>query len=188
MKTVVDKAKVSDCLIRLNDEIIHLELETGVSEATKVKNLSNFFNIYSQNATRGDAYDTKTKFITIWLQFGEEKKDSFIDEYQIKNEKNESLINSILFKKINVDKIKKFWYSKDEKNIEKYKYIIMLDLERVELEKLGRRDEIVSKFNKEITKLNDSPQFIALMSREEQQRKLANTREVLAFEDGFDTI
>ncbi len=182
VKTVSDKAKVSDCIIKLNDELVHLELETGLE--TKVKNLSNFFNIYSQNATRGDKYDTKTKFITLWLQFGEGKKDYLIDEYRIKNEKEESLIDKIIFKKINVDKIKSFWYSKDEINIEKYKYIIMLDLEREELKKLGSRDEIVAKFNKEITELNDSPQFIALMSREEEQRKLANTREALAFENG----
>ena len=54
VKSGIDKAKVSDCVIKLNEEIIHLEVETGIGEISKVKNMTNFCNIYSQNAIMGE--------------------------------------------------------------------------------------------------------------------------------------
>lgn len=62
----------------------------------------------------------------------------------------------------------------------------MLDLERKELEKLRKRDKVVEEFAKDITKLNDSFQFINPISKEKQKEYMANTREDLAFHKGFD--
>ena len=53
----------------------------------------------------------------------------------------------------------KLWYSKDEKEIDKYKYLIMLDLDEEELHNLSRKVKVVSKF----------------MSAEEDNRKIENS-------------
>ena len=53
----------------------------------------------------------------------------------------------------------KLWYSKDEKEIDKYKYLIMLDLDEEELHNLSKKDKVVSKF----------------MSAEEDNRKIENS-------------
>ena len=85
VKNTIEKAKVSDVLITLDGELIHLEIETGTDEPTKVKNLSNFFSVYSENTLRGEEYDTKTKFVHIVLQFGI-KNNKEIKHYYISSD------------------------------------------------------------------------------------------------------
>lgn len=192
VKHAEDKAKVSDIIIEAKEKLIHLEIETGVGEETLVKNYTNFSSMYSQNSMRGEKYDTATIFIHICLQFGERTKRYLINKYYIQNDNGEKYIKNVEFYKVNMDRIKEFWYSKNEREIERYKYIIMLDLEREELEKLRKRDKVVEEFAKDITKLNDSFQFINPISKEKQKEYMANTREDLAFHKGekqkaFDT-
>lgn len=184
VKNAKDKAKVSDIIIQLEDKVVHLEIETGEGEETIIKNYTNFSSMYSQNSMRGEKYDTKTVFIHICLQFGEKSKNYLINKYYIQNESGEKYIKNVEFYKVNMDRIKEFWYSKKEEEIEKYKYLIMLDLEREELEKLRKRDKVVEEFAKDVTKLNENFQFINPISKERQKEILANTREDIAFHHG----
>ncbi len=83
-----------------------------------------------------------------------------------------------------MDRMKEFWYSKEEKKIEEYKYLIMLDLGLEELEKIAKKDKMVKKYMEEIEKLNESPEFHIYMTEEEDRRKCFNTEVSLAKKEG----
>ena len=69
----------------------------------------------------------------------------------------------------------KVWYSKNEKEIDRYKYIIMMDLQKEELGKLSEKDKVVDRYMEEVVKVNEDPDFHQYMSWEEDQRKIQNS-------------
>ena len=73
-----------------------------------------------------------------------------------------------------MDYYKKIWYDKNEDEIEKNKYIVMLDLDKEELEKMPK-DKIVDKYITNVTIVNDDPEFQKYMSKEEDERKIKNS-------------
>ena len=71
---------------------------------------------------------------------------------------------------------KKIWYSKNEKEIEENKYMIMLDLEGKELEEISKKDKVVYRYMEEIVNLNKDPGFREFMTYEMDQKIIQNTR------------
>ena len=76
------------------------------------------------------------------------------------------------------------WYNKKEEEIEKNKYIIMLDLEKEELKELSKEDKVVCKYMEELERLNSNPKFREYMSAEEDARKIYNSEIREATEKG----
>ena len=74
-------------------------------------------------------------------------------------------INNFEYIVINMDRLLKLWYE-STKEIEKYKYLIMLDLDSEELDKLGNKDNLVDTYRKKVVKLNEDLDFIAPFSAE----------------------
>ena len=83
-----------------------------------------------------------------------------------------------------MDYYKKIWYDKNEDEIEKNKYIVMLDLDKEELEKMPK-DKIVDKYITNVTIVNDDPEFQKYMSKEEDERKIKNSLLTEAREEGI---
>ena len=77
------------------------------------------------------------------------------------------------------------WYSKDNKLIDKYKYLIMLGLDRKDLKELSRRDDIVKEFNEEVEELNEDPVFVRRITPEQDQEFIENTIKYYAREEGL---
>ena len=183
VNSVYEKVRIADVLIELHGEYIHIEVETGTSLSSRIKNFSTFTTFFNQHVVRGDAYDANTKFLHITLQYG--MGDGPLKSYNyIMNPKtNELLIHNIEILCINMDKLKKMWDNEIEE-VSNYKYLVMLNLEREELEKFRESDAIVEKYKEKIIKLNDSPKFQAMMSYEERQALVHNTDKKLAYEEG----
>ena len=99
---------------------------------------------------------------------------------------NEYIKNLIIYD-INMDKIKDIWYSKSKNEIEKYKYLIMLDLNQEELKTLEElsQDRSVDKYMKTIEEVNQNPDFREFMSAEEDNRKIENSLRREAIEKGL---
>ena len=76
------------------------------------------------------------------------------------------------------------WYSKNEEEIEKKKYMIMLDLGKKELETMPK-DKIVDKYITKVTIVNNDPEFMSYMSEEEDKRKIQNSLYNEAKEEGI---
>ena len=73
-----------------------------------------------------------------------------------------------------MDKVLNYWYAKVEVNIDKFKYLIMLDLNEEDLAKLPR-DRKGIKFMNEVRKVNEDPEFFSYMTKEEDESKYHNT-------------
>ena len=86
-----------------------------------------------------------------------------------------------------MDYFDKLWYSKNEEEIKKNMYLIMLNLDKKELEAMpkDKRDKIVDKYITNVTIVNDNPEFQKYMSEEEDKKKIQNSLLSEAKEEGI---
>ena len=87
--------------------------------------------------------------------------------------KNIQTDNFIIYE-INVDLLKKLYYNKDIKSINKYKPVIMLTLNKEELEEFSLGDERIMEYKDKENELNSDDDFVTFISREEDQEKTEN--------------
>ena len=83
-----------------------------------------------------------------------------------------------------MDYYNKLWYSKNEDEIKKNQYMIMLDLDKKELKNMPK-DKIVDKYITNVTIVNDNPEFQKYMSEEEDKKKIQNSLLSEARENGI---
>ena len=106
------------------------------------------------------------------------KSDITFKEVFLKKNDSEPLQALLeLILEINMDYFDKLWYSKNEEEIKKNMYLIMLNLDKKELEAMpkDKRDKIVDKYITNVTIVNDNPEFQKYMSEEEDKRKIQNS-------------
>ena len=84
-----------------------------------------------------------------------------------------------------MDYYDKIWYSKNKEEIKKNQYMIMLDLDKKELENMPK-DKIVDKYITNVTIVNDDPEFQKYMSEEEDKKKIQNSLLSEAKEEGIE--
>ena len=84
-----------------------------------------------------------------------------------------------------MDYYDKIWYSKNKEEIKKNQYMIMLDLDKKELENM-QKDKIVDKYITNVTIVNDDPEFQKYMSEEEDKKKIQNSLLSEAKEEGIE--
>ena len=84
-----------------------------------------------------------------------------------------------------MDYYDKIWYSKNKDEIKKNQYMIMLDLDKKELENMSK-DKIVDKYITNVTIVNDDPEFQKYMSEEEDKKKIQNSLLSEAKEEGIE--
>ena len=137
-----EKVKIVDGFVLVNHHLyIHLELNTNYSEAISRRNFASFASIYEKNAVRGKQLDMEDKFIHIDINFrmGKTKKEKY--KYQVMDEEGNPYIKNVELYAYNMDKLKEIWYSKEEEKKKKYKHLIMLDLDKEELEGFVKKEE-----------------------------------------------
>ena len=110
-----------------------------------------------------------------------------IREYKIRDKHNNEFIKNFIIYDINMEKVKDIWYSKSKKEIENNKYLIMLDLDLKELDKLSKisKDRRVNKYMDEVKRVNEDPEFREFISAEEDNRKIENSIKKELREDGI---
>ena len=84
----------------------------------------------------------------------------------------------------NMDKITDYWYNLDMEKVKEYKHLIMLDLEKDDLEKMSNGDDFVEAYEDKVTDLNNQETFRSFMSYEEDQELIQNTEKAMAYEEG----
>ena len=104
--------------------------------------------------------------------------------FKIMNEKGELYVKNFIIYEINMDYYDKIWYSKNEDEIKKNQYMIMLDLDKKELKNMPK-DKIVDKYITNVTIVNDDPEFQKYMSEEEDKKKIQNSLLSEAKEEGI---
>ena len=156
---------------------IQVEVNSQDLDYVKPRNTAYLCDIYSHYVEIGKEYDEDTLIIQINLSYG--LKDSeYMRKYTIKDSSGKEYVKNFVIYEINMEKYKEIWYSKNTKEIEEGKYIVMLDLEEEELELLSemiKKDRMVLKYMEEIERVNKSPEFREYISAEEDNRKIENS-------------
>ena len=83
-----------------------------------------------------------------------------------------------------MEKLKKIWYDKNELEIEKNKYLLMLDMEIKDIKKLPK-DKVVKEYMEKIEKLNNDPMFINWITKEKDEQMIKNTQLYNATQEGI---
>ena len=131
-------------------------------------------NIFSRDVLRGEKYNPNTKYIQINLSYGLTYKDS-CRTYMVMDDHKHKFIDSLIIYEFNMDYYLNLWYNKNEKEIEKNKYLIMLNLDKEDLKTLSKNDKVVSSYMDKLNNINEDPRFQSFMSAEEDNRKIMNS-------------
>ena len=187
------RGKRLDLLAITNVGLIDIEINGYIEKYSRVRNMSYISNEYASYTRVGNMYEENINFIQINFSYGLSSKNKFIpimktkqEEYMIQNENNEKYVKNFKIIEVNMDYYLKIWYSKNEKEIEENSPIIMLGLEKEELEKLSKKDKVANKFMEELNKINKDYVFREYMTKEEDDEKMLNTLVSRAKKEGIE--
>ena len=178
------KDKRVDAIVHTGNKKIEIEINSQNKDYLHTRSTAYICNIYQSNASVGDTYNEDTDIIQVNLTWGLGRNNDEMKIYKIMNEKGELYVKNFIIYEINMDYYDKIWYSKNEEEIKKNQYMIMLDLDKKELENMPK-DDIVDKYITNVTIVNDNPEFQKYMSEEEDKKKIQNSLLSEAKENGY---
>ena len=170
------KKKQYDVYLITDKGNIEIELNSGFHSYLYPRNMSYICNIYVNHTLVGEDYTENTNIIQINLTYG--LNDEYpIRIYNVMDKKGKLFVNNFKIIEVNMEYYEKIWYSKDIKEINKNKYLIMLNRKIEEQEEFLSyvKDCEVEKYMEEINRLNRNPAFIEFMTKEEDQRRIENS-------------
>ena len=93
----------------------------------------------------------------------------------MRDEKGKEYIKNCIIYEINMDKYKELLYNNNKEGIEKNKYLLMLDMNKEELEEY-KTDKVVKEYMEKMERLNQNPMFINWITKEKDEQMILNTR------------
>lgn len=178
------KDKRVDAIVHTGNKKIEIEINSQYEKYLNPRNMAYICNTYQSHTLVGKEYNQQTDIIQVNLTWGLGKNNEEMKIYKIMNEKGELYVKNFIIYEINMDYYDKIWYSKNEDEIKKNQYMIMLDLDKKELKSMPK-DKIVDKYITNVTIVNDDPEFQKYMSEEEDKRKIQNSLLSEAKEEGI---
>ena len=178
------KDKRVDAIVHTGNKKIEIEINSQNKDYLHTRSTAYICNIYQFNASVGDTYNEDTDIIQVNLTWGLGRNNEEMKIFKIMNEKGELYVKNFIIYEINMDYYDKIWYSKNEDEIKKNQYMIMLDLDKKELKSMPK-DKIVDKYITNVTIVNDDPEFQKYMSEEEDKKKIQNSLLSEAKESGY---
>ena len=178
------KDKRVDAIVHTGNKKIEIEINSQNKDYLHTRSTAYICNIYQSNASVGDTYNEDTDIIQVNLTWGLGRNNEEMKIFKIMNEKGELYVKNFIIYEINMDYYDKIWYSKNEDEIKKNQYMIMLDLDKKELKNMPK-DKIVDKYITNVTIVNDDPEFQKYMSEEEDKKKIQNSLLSEAKESGY---
>ena len=162
------KDKRVDAVVYAGNKKIDIEINSQDKDYVKPRNTAYICNMYQSHTLVGELYDEKTDIVLVNLTWGLGSKESKKTKYMIMSEDGKQYVKNFIIYEINMDYFDKLWYSKNEEEIKKNMYLIMLNLDKKELEAMpkDKRDKIVDKYITNVTIVNDNPEFQKYMSEE----------------------
>ena len=162
------RGKRLDLYLETNAGKINVEMNAENKNYVHPRNLAYICNISQNHTLIGKEYDQNTKIIQINFSYGLNKKKA-IYKYEIKNEEDERFVYNFEIYEINMEYFMKTLYNKNQEQIEKYKYFIMLNLEHDELKELSKKDKVVERYMEDLNVINSDPVFIQHMTDEDDR-------------------
>ena len=159
-----------DVLVKTKEDIINVEINSNYNEEILIRNLHYIFKLASENTKRGNKYKIDNKIVQINLNFSNSKYEKC--EYLLYDKRNESILTDyIKIYNIGIDKYIKNYYNNGKKFTKGEDLIIMLDLDKKELEELSEKSDIVDNFKEDVIKANEDEFVVDWISREEEQKQ-----------------
>ena len=159
-----------DLLVKTKEEVINVELNSNYNEEILIRNLHYIFKLASENTERGNKYKVKNKIVQINLNFINSKYEKC--EYLLYDKKHEiELTDYIKICNIGIDKYIENYYNNSKKFTKGEELVIMLDLDKKELEELSEKSDIVDNFKEDVIKANEDEFVVDWISREEEQKQ-----------------
>ena len=185
------KKKHFDFHVKTDKENIQIEINSELKDYTRIRNLTYLFDTYSHAVEKGEEYTSDITYIQINFTYGltnsryYDIKDNNINIYKFKNQRGKTLVDNIIYYEFNMDYFVNLWYTKNEKEIDKYKYIIMMDLNKEDLENLSKKDRVVERYMKEIERVNEDPEIREWISVEKDNMMIENSLKRQYREEGI---
>ena len=188
------RRKHFDFHVRTDNENIHIEVNNYLEDYVRPRNMAFICNTYGREVLKGEEYSEDTEFIQINFTYNMidkyKENNKFHDEkdlriYKVMDDEGKSFVNNFTIYEFNMDYYLNLWYSKREKEIDKYKYLIMLDLKGQDLGNLSNKDKVVKRYMSEIEKINEDPELYEYISAEEDNRKIENSLRTQYRREGF---
>ena len=175
-KTKYSKGRVVDLLIESDNKMFNVEINNRPHDYNNDRNLGYLANLYGKSIDNSNDYKKINSCIQLNITSGKkdiELKSKYLLVDTLNESKNIWTDNFIIYE-INVDLLKKLYYNKDIKSINKYKPVIMLTLNKEELEEFSLGDERIMEYKDKVNELNSDDDFVTFISREEDQEKTEN--------------
>ena len=179
------KDKRVDAIVHTGNKKIEIEINSQYEKYLNPRNMAYICNTYQSHTLVGKEYNQQTDIVQVNLTWGLGKNNDEMKIFKIMNEKGELYVKNFIIYEINMDYYDKIWYSKNEEEIKKNQYMIMLDLDKKELKNMPK-DKIVDKYITNVTIVNDDPEFQRYMSEEEDKKKIQNSLLSEAKEEGIE--
>ena len=178
---LMGKNRIVDLLVKSGNKMINVELNARKKYYHNYRNASYLFGIYNDAIDRSEEYETlaEKEFIGINLSYEMGKKALMEEVFYLQSKDRNRFIENFKIIEFNVDKIEKNWYTLSELKKERYKYIMMLDLEEERLSEFCRGDEVMEEFRKEVKRINKDERYSFFLSEEEDAEKLRKTEELI---------
>ena len=169
------KNKIIDILVKTNDKVINIEINSDYSINIKNRNCLYLCSALVADTDKDVSYKTIDQHIQINFIFqGKNKKGISIYEYRDINDRK-ILTDMIKTIDINVDYFIYEWYNKNKSKeyYNKYKDILIVGMEKEDLLNI-KDDDYMDKIVNDIDSLNKDNKFHQLFTDEEDRIKLRN--------------
>lgn len=185
LESINERSKTVDVLVKTENKYIHIEINSSNPNYLHHRNFIYFSSIFSKKTKKGTDYDLETEFIHIDFTYGLSKKYPEEGIYYLMNKEGLKYVEKFKIIEYNMDKIMQYWYTLDKENINKYKHLIMLDLDKKSLETLSKGDAFIMDYEKDVTTLNTKETFQSAMTYEEDQLLIMNTEKKMSYQKGL---
>ena len=181
------RRKNLDVLLDTDRGKINIEVNARKKDYLHSRNMAYVCDMYSHYTLVGEEYTEDVQIIQINFTYGLGLEDKeLVRKYYVQDENQKKFVKNLLILEFHMDRIMNFWYSKDEKEIEKYKYLIMLDLKPEELKVLCKGDVLMEKYAMDVEIVNLDPSFRRYITEEEDRRMCYNSEISIATKKGLE--
>ena len=178
------KNKLVDLLVETTDKVLNIEINSIFDEIIKMRNLVYLCSSISNSVHKQEGYQKIKQFIQINFNWNEKNNDK-ISRYML-CDKNRIYTDKFQIININIEKIMKEWYNQNKsiEYFERYKYMLIVGMEKEDLELIPMEDKDMKDIRDEINKLNEDEDFYQLMTDEEDEEKIRKSFYVEGREEG----
>ena len=184
-RTKEEKEKNLDVLVETNYGYMVVEMNNGDFNKTKLyRNYMYLMSYASQKELTNEKYDVKNNYILVNLNANCQVTKEPIEIFEYRNENFDCILDNVKVCNVNLDSLENLCYN-DEEEMDKYRYLLMLKLEKQALEEFYPEDEYVRRFKEIVMRINDNIEFYWGVTPEKDREMLYKGELDEKYDDGF---